>query len=79
MTLHLEVIHICHILKNGFEDRIVIHSQPKNEVKKLVKMIFLEGICMVEADTHVVWDQFNTEGPKGRAFCSRGRYTIESC
>ena len=26
-------------------------------------MVYLEGICMVEADTHVVWDQFNAEGP----------------
>ena len=31
---------------------------------------------MVEADTHFVWDQFNTEGPKGPAHCSRGRSTI---
>ena len=23
---------------------------------------------MVEADTHVVWDQFNTEGPMGPPF-----------
>ena len=23
---------------------------------------------MVEADTHVVWDEFNTEGPKGPPF-----------
>ena len=34
---------------------------------------------MVEADTHVVWDQFNTEGPKGPALCSRGCTTIGSC
>ena len=33
---------------------------------------------MVEADTHVVWDQFNMEGLKGPALCSRGRTTIES-
>ena len=33
---------------------------------------------MVEADTHVVWDQFNTEGPKWSALCSRGRTTIGS-
>ena len=32
---------------------------------------------MVEADTHVLWDQFNTEGPKGPALCPRGRTTIE--
>ena len=25
---------------------------------------------MMEADTHLVWDQFNTEGPKGPALCS---------
>ena len=30
---------------------------------------------MVEADTHVVWDQFNTEGPTGPALCPRGRTT----
>ena len=34
---------------------------------------------MVEADSHVVRDQFNKEDPKGPAFCSRGRTTIESC
>ena len=39
----------------------------------------VEGIRMVEADTHVVWDQFNAEGPKGAALCSRGRTTIGSC
>ena len=39
-------------------------------------MAYLEGICMVEADTHVVLDQFNTEGRKGPALCSRGRTTI---
>ena len=33
---------------------------------------------MVEADTHVVWDEFNTEGPKGPGLCARGRMTIES-
>ena len=32
---------------------------------------------MVEADNHVVWEQFNTEGPKGPALCSRGRTIIE--
>ena len=42
-------------------------------------MVYLEGICMVEADTHVVWDQFNTVVPKAPAFCSRGRTTKESC
>ena len=31
---------------------------------------------MVAADTHVVCDQFNTYGPKGPAYCSRGRTTI---
>ena len=39
-------------------------------------MVYLEGICMIEADTHVVWDQFNMEGLKGPALCSRGRTTI---
>ena len=38
MTMHLEGIHICHILKQWFEDRIVIHFQPRNEMKILVKM-----------------------------------------
>ena len=45
----------------------------------LVKMVELEGICMVNADSHVLWDQFNKEGPKSPAFCSRGRNTIASC
>ena len=69
MTLHLKGVHICHILKQ-------LHFQPKNEMKILVKMVYLEGICMVEADTHVVWVQFDTEGPMGPAFCAR---TIQSC
>ena len=42
-------------------------------------MVYLEGISMVEADTHVVWDQFNTEGLMGPAFCACGRSTIQSC
>ena len=50
MTLHLEGVHICHILNTGFEDCIFIHFQPKNEIKILVKM---EGICMAKADSHV--------------------------
>ena len=79
MTLHLEGVHICHIIKNGFEDRIVIQFQPKNEMKILVKMVYPERICMVKADTHVVWDQFNTEDPMGLAFCARGCITIQSC
>ena len=44
-----------------------------------LKMVYLEGMCMVEADTHVVWDEFNTEGPKGPALCPRGCNTIECC
>ena len=32
---------------------------------------------MVNADSHVVWDPFNKEGPKRPAFCSRGR--INKC
>ena len=75
----LEGNHICHILNNGFEDCIVSHFRPKNEMKILVKKVYLEGICMVEADTHVVSDQFNTEGPKGPTLCFRGRTTIGSC
>ena len=31
---------------------------------------------MVEADTHVVVDKFNTEGPKGPDLCARGRTTM---
>ena len=53
MTLHIEGIHIFPILKQWLRS-IVIHFQPKNEMKILVKMVYLEGICMVEADTHVV-------------------------
>ena len=79
MTLHLEGVHICHILKQWLEDRIVIHFHQKNEMKILVKMVYLEEICMVEADSNVVWDQFNTEDPMEPAFCSRGCTTIESC
>ena len=53
---------------NGFEDRIVIHFQPKNKMNILVKMVYLKGICMVEADSHFVWNLFNKEVPKGPAF-----------
>ena len=51
----------------------------KKEMKILVKMVYPEGIYMVEADTHVVWDQFDAEGPKEAALCSRGRTTKGSC
>ena len=67
MTLHLEGVHICHILKQWLRRLYRYSLSAKKE------------ICMVEADTHIVWDQFNTEVPKGPAFCSRGRTTIESC
>ena len=30
----------------------------------LVKMVYLEGICMVEVDPHVVLDQYNMESLK---------------
>ena len=41
-----------------------------NEMKILVKMVYLEGICMVKADSHVVREQCNEETPKGPAFCA---------
>ena len=40
-------------------------------MKVLVKMVYLEGICMVKADSHVVHGQCNEENPKGPAFCAR--------
>ena len=51
MTLDLEGIHICHILNHC----IIIHFQPKNDMNILVKMIALEGFCMVKADSQAVF------------------------
>ena len=79
MTLHLDGVHMCHILKYWLRKLYRYSLSAKNELKILVKMVYLEGICMVEADTHVVWDEFNTEGPKGPALCPRGCNTIECC
>ena len=77
MTLHLEGIHICHILKQWLRRPYRYSLSAKKFDENIGQN--LEGICMVEADTHVVWDQFNTEGPMGPAFCARGRSTIQSC
>ena len=79
MTLHLDGVHMCHILKYWLRKLYRYSLSAKNELNILVKMVYLEGICMVEADTHVVWDEFNTEGPKGPALCPRGCNTIECC
>ena len=79
MTLHLDGVHMSHILKYWLRKLYRYSLSAKNELKILVKMVYLEGICMVEADTHVVWDEFNTEGPKGPALCPRGCNTIECC
>ena len=65
MTLHLEGIHICHILKQWLQRPVFKY------MKILVKMVYLEGICMVEADTMPI----KHGGPKG----SCGRTTIGSC
>ena len=43
-------------------------------MKILVKMVYLEGICMVGADTNLT-----QKGPMGPAFCARGRTTIQRC
>ena len=72
MTLHLEWIHICHILKQ-WHRRPYQYSLSAKRWDENIGQNGLEGICMVEADTHVVWDQFNTEGPKGPNLHSRGR------
>ena len=42
-------------------------------------MVYLEGICMVKADSHVVREQCNKENPKGSAFCALEVTTIECC
>ena len=34
-------------------------------MKILVKMVYLEGICMAKADSHVVREQCNMETRKG--------------
>ena len=57
----------------------IIHFQPKNEMKILVKMVYLEGICKAKADSHVVREQCNKENPKGPAFCALEVTTIECC
>ena len=54
MTLHLDGVHICHILNTGFGDCIFIHFHPKDEMKVLVKMVYLEGIRTAKSDSHVV-------------------------
>ena len=77
MTLHLDGVHICHILK--YRLRRLYHFQPKNEMKVLVKMVYLEGICMVKADRHVVREQCNEETPKGPAFCALEVSTKDCC
>ena len=55
MTLHLEGVHICHILKQWLRRLYPYSLSAENEMKILVKMVYLEGICMVEADIHVGW------------------------
>ena len=79
MTLHLDGVHICHILNTGFENCIVNHFQPKNEMRILVKMVYLEGICMVKADSHVVREQCNEENPKGPVYCALQVTTMQIC
>ena len=69
MILHLVGIHICYILKQWLRSPYRYSLSAKNEMKILVQMVYFERICTVEADIHVVWDQFNMEGPKGPAFC----------
>ena len=39
-------------------------------MKILVKMVYLEVICMVKANGHVVREQCNEENPKGPFFCA---------
>ena len=42
-------------------------------------MVYLEGICMVKADSHVAREQCNKENPKGPAFCAIEVTTIDCC
>ena len=48
-------------------------------MKILVKMVYLEGICMVKADSHVVREQCNEENPKGPALCAPEVTTMDCC
>ena len=57
-------------------ETIFIHFQSKNEMIILVKMVYLEGICMAKADSHVVREQCNKESPKGPACCALEVTTI---
>ena len=49
-------------------------------MKTLVKMVYLDGICMVKTDSHVVREQCNEENLKGPpAFCALEVTTIGCC
>ena len=48
-------------------------------MKILVKMVYLEGICMAKADSHVVREQCNKETQKSPAFCALRVIIIECC
>ena len=54
MTLHLDGVHICHTLKYWLRRLHRYSLSAKNEIKIWVKMVYLEGICMVKADRYVV-------------------------
>ena len=60
MTLDPERVHICHSETLALET-FLVHFHPKNEMKILVKMIWLEGIDMIEADSQVVWENFTSK------------------
>ena len=46
-------------------------------MKTLVKMVYIEGICMAKADSHVVREQCNQGNPKGPCLlCSWGYNNI---
>ena len=75
ITLHLAGIHISHILKQWLRRPYRLLSAKIRDENIGQNGLFRRNLH----DTHVVWDQLNTEGPEGPAFCSRGRTTIGSC
>ena len=58
MTLHLEGVHICHIIKTMASKNVSLFT---------FRQKMDENICL---NGHTR-SQFNMEGPKGAAFCSR--------
>ena len=64
-------------ISHGTSDQSAMDSSTKTIFMRCMKAF--KGICMVNADSHVVRDQFNKESPKSPAFCSRGPLDKRTC